>query len=103
MSVAAILSARPWVSSVWKTGQDSCRVIKQRLLEMILGVRIFLDVDDLEEIGDLEGYIMRSHTVLIYLSAGYSASKNVRARIRSVVSPTDCKCERRVDVTLNSL
>ena len=44
-------------------------MIKQRLLEMIPGVRIFLDVDDLEEIGDLEGYIARSHTVLIYLSA----------------------------------
>ena len=88
------------LNSVWRTGQDSCRVIKQRLLEMIPGVRIFLDVDDLEEIGDLEGYIMRSHTVLIYLSAGYSASKNVRARIRSVVSPARLAANANVELTL---
>lgn len=78
-------------------------MIKQRLLEMIPGVRIFLDVDDLEEIGDLEGYIARSHTVLIYLSAGYTASKNVRARIRPVVSAAYCKRESRADLALNSL
>ena len=54
-------------------------MIKQRLREMIPGVQIFLDVDDLEEIGDLEGYIERSQTVLLYLSAGYATSKNVYA------------------------
>ena len=63
--------------SVWKTGQDSCRVIKQRLGDMVQGIKIFLDVDDLEDIGDLEGYITRSEVVLVYLSAAYTSSKNV--------------------------
>ena len=66
-------------------------MIKQRLREMIPGVQIFLDVDDLEEIGDLEGYIARSETVLVYLSAGYTASKNVRALMRTM-SPESESC-----------
>jgi hypothetical protein len=41
------------------------RIVKQRLLEMIPDVQVFLDVDDLEEIGDLEGYIERSLSVLV--------------------------------------
>ena len=70
------------LNSVWRTGQDSCRVIKQRLREMVPGIRIFLDVDDLEDIGDLEGYIARSEVVLVYLSAGYTSSKNVRMHLQ---------------------
>ena len=52
-------------------------MIKQRLGDMVQGIKIFLDVDDLEDIGDLEGYITRSEVVLVYLSAGYTSSKNV--------------------------
>lgn len=37
------------VRSVWSTGQDQMRVVKQRLLEMVPNLRIFLDVDDLKE------------------------------------------------------
>ena len=33
------------------------RIVKQRLLEMMPDLSIFLDVDDLEDISDLEGYI----------------------------------------------
>ena len=36
--------------SVWGTGQDQMRIIKQRLLEMIPELSVFLDVDDLEDI-----------------------------------------------------
>ena len=50
------------------------RIIKQRLLEMLPDVRVFLDVDDLEEIGDLEGYIDRTTTILVYCSKGYFQS-----------------------------
>jgi hypothetical protein len=54
-----------FLSHVWGTGQDQMRIVKQRLLEMIPDVQVFLDVDDLEEIGDLEGYIERSLSVLV--------------------------------------
>jgi len=65
-----------FLSHVWGTGQDQMRIVKQRLLEMIPDLSVFLDVDDLEEIGDLEGYIDRTSTVLIYCSKGYFTSKN---------------------------
>ena len=42
-------------------------------------------VDDLEEIGDLEGYIDRASTILIYCSEGYFRSKNC---MRELVSTT---------------
>jgi hypothetical protein len=42
-------------------------------------------VDDLEEIGDLEGYIDRTSTILIYCSKGYFQSKNcVRELVATV-------------------
>ena len=42
-------------------------------------------VADLEEIGDLEGYIRRSVTILVYCSKGYFQSKNC---MRELVSST---------------
>lgn len=59
---------------VWSTGQDQMRIVKQRLLEMIPELSIFLDVDDLEDISDLEGYITKSKMVLIFCSQGYFRS-----------------------------
>ena len=57
------------------------RVTKQRLLEMLPGLQVFLDVDDLEDISNLQGYIERSHTILVYCSRGYFESKNVSVRL----------------------
>ena len=65
-----------FLSHVWGTGQDQMRIVKQRLREMIPEMNVFLDVDDLVQIGNLEGYIECSSTVLIYCSAGYFESKN---------------------------
>ena len=43
------------------------------------------DVDDLEEIGNLEGYIERTNTILVYCSRGYFNSKNcMRELVASV-------------------
>ena len=72
-----------FLSHVWGTGQDQMRIIKQRLKEMMPDIAVFLDVDDLEEIGDLEGYIDRTVTVLVYCSDGYFRSKNC---LREVVA-----------------
>ena len=66
-------------------GQDQMRIVKQRLLEMIPELSIFLDVDDLEDISDIEGYITRSEMVLIFCSQGYFRSKNCMREIRSSV------------------
>jgi hypothetical protein len=43
-----------FLSHVWSTGQDQAAVIKRQLVRMVHGMNIFLDVDDLEDIGALE-------------------------------------------------
>ena len=61
------------------------RIVKQRLLEMIPELQVFLDVDDLEDISDLEGYVEQSSAVLVFCSAGYFKSKNCMRELRSAV------------------
>ena len=59
---------------VWGTGQDQMRIVKQRLLEMIPALVVFLDVDDLEDIGNLPLYLDRTVTVLIFCSKVHASS-----------------------------
>ena len=37
-----------FLSHVWGTGQDQMRIVKQRLLEMMPDLSVFLDIDDRE-------------------------------------------------------
>jgi len=64
-----------FLSHVWHTGQDQMRVVKQRLLELLPDVKIFLDVDDLKE-GRGQEYLDRSTLVVIFVSDGYFVSPN---------------------------
>jgi hypothetical protein len=61
------------------------RVIRQRLQEMVPGMRVFLDVEDLEDISNLQDYILRSECVVVYCSEGYFKSKNCMIELRAAV------------------
>ena len=74
-----------FLSHVWSTGQDQVAVIKRQLLRMVHGLRVFLDVDDLEDIGALEKYIDESMVVLIFLSRGYFQSRNCLREVRAAM------------------
>jgi hypothetical protein len=65
-----------FLSHVWKTGQDQARVIKQLLKEVLPGIRVFLDVDELTDLSLLEHEIAASAKVLVFISQGYFESKN---------------------------
>jgi len=65
-----------FLSHVWKTGQDQVRMIKQLLKEVLPGIRVFLDVDDLTDLSLLEQEISASAKVLVFISQGYFESKN---------------------------
>ena len=43
-----------FLSHVWSSGQDQMATVKQELQLLLYGVSVFLDVDDLEEIGKLD-------------------------------------------------
>jgi len=65
-----------FLSHIWSSGQDQTANIKRMLQLLLPGANIFLDVDDLEEIGDLEKYVRASQCVLIFLSKDYFFSPN---------------------------
>ena len=51
------------------------RVVKQRLLEMLPELSVFLDVDDLNE-GKGAEFVDASHTTVVFCSEGYFRSAN---------------------------
>ena len=74
-----------FLSHVWGTGQDQCATIKRQLNLLMPGVKIFLDVDDLRNIGALEEYIESSAVVMIFVSKGYFTSKNCMREVRATI------------------
>jgi len=65
-----------FLSHIWSTGQDQAAIIKRQLQILIPGVEVFLDVDNLEEIGELEHYVDQTSSLILFLSRGYFYSAN---------------------------
>ena len=57
-----------FLSHTWKTGQDQVSVIKHQLRAVLPGVRVWLDVDELDDLGKLEEFVHGSAMVLVFLS-----------------------------------
>jgi len=83
LSIVLGLTWHLFNSHIWSTGQDAVKVIKGELKQLLPDIKIFLDVDDLKDIGALEEYIQRSQVVLFFLSQGYFRSKNCLREVRS--------------------
>ena len=65
-----------FLSHRWANGQDQARVIKQRLLEMLPGIAVFLDVDDLQRKRGKGAELVRScQHFLLFCSAGFFDSE----------------------------
>jgi len=75
-----------FLSHIWSSGQDQMATVKRCLTLLLPGVRIFLDVDDLEAIGNLGQYIKASSSVLIFLSKGYFFSGNCRKELEAALA-----------------
>jgi len=62
-------------------GQDPMRVVKQRLLEMLPGVRVFLDVDDLHrKVGKGAEELRRADKLLLFASDGFFGGEHAPSR-----------------------
>ena len=75
-----------FLSHIWGTGQDQCATIKRQLCLLLPGVSIFLDVDDLKDIGALEEYVDQSAVIMIFVSKGYFKSANCLREARCTVA-----------------
>ena len=51
-------------------------VVKRRMVQLLPEICIFLDIDDLAEIKDLEKYVEQTGCVLVFISRGYFYSTN---------------------------
>ncbi|KOO29834.1 polymorphic outer membrane protein [Chrysochromulina tobinii] len=61
-----------FLSHAWVTGQDQMRVVKQRLLDMLPTVHVFLDVDDAQRrVGKGAEVLNRSDKFLLFASDGF--------------------------------
>ena len=77
--VLTLVEGKRWhlfLSHNW-ANQDAVATIKRQLQLLLPGVRVFLDVDDLDSIDALEDHVRSSHVVLVLLgSALYFESHN---------------------------
>lgn len=73
-----------FLSHIWASGQDQVAVLKRQLQLVLPGIEVFLDVDDLHDIGALEQYVSESAVVLIFLSRGYFGSRNCMREVRAM-------------------
>ena len=63
------------IAYAWSSGQDQAKMIKQLLEEVLPGVRIFIDVDDMTDPAILEMEVEDSIRVLAFISSGFFESK----------------------------
>ena len=58
-------------SHTWGSGQNQMQALKKELLLLVPSMEVFLDVENLTSIGDLEQLVAKSDSVLIFLSRGW--------------------------------
>ena len=74
-----------FISYTWSSGQDQVRQVKQLLKEVLPGIRIFLDVDDLEDISVLNEEVEAAQLVLAFVSTGYFQSRPCQDELRYAI------------------
>jgi hypothetical protein len=75
-----------FLSHVWGTGQDSTHTIVRRMQLLVAGCKIWLDVDNMDNVGELEACVADATVFLIFLSKGYFQSANCRRELYSALS-----------------
>ena len=70
-----------FLSHVWKFGQDQAGTIKASLVALCPSIRVFLDVDDLGHLGELERHVSRADLFVVIVTEGYLSSFNCRREL----------------------
>jgi hypothetical protein len=60
-----------FLSHTWASGQNQMQALKKELQLLVPSMKLFLDVENLTDIGALEQLIKSSDSVLVFLSTGY--------------------------------
>jgi hypothetical protein len=74
-----------FLSHAQNKGQDQVAVVKAQLQHFLPSIRIFLDIDHLQEVHTLEALVESSRSVLLFLTTGCLCRHFVRTEIRTAV------------------
>jgi hypothetical protein len=74
-----------FMSHVWGTGQAKTHAITRKLQLFLPGLKVWLDVDELQDISKLEESVAESAVFILYYSKGYFKSKNCRREIYAAI------------------
>ena len=75
-----------FMSHVWSTGQATTHAIVRKTQAIFPGLKIWLDVDELDDISKLEESIEDSAIIVIFYSKGYFKSKNCRRELYCAIN-----------------
>jgi len=75
-----------FLSHKWDTGQEKVHTLVRMMQLYLQGVRVWLDVDDLEDIRKLEETVEESAVFILFYTDGYFASVNCRREIYAAVA-----------------
>jgi len=75
-----------FASHKWSTGQEKVHSLVQMLQLYLPGVKVWLDVDDLENIANLKKLVNESAIFILFYTDGYFASANCRREIYAAVA-----------------
>ena len=71
LQLTAGCSFHAFISHAWKTAQDQTHALVRSLQLLVPGILIWLDVDQLEDVGKLDEAVEMSMAFIIFLSKGY--------------------------------
>ena len=75
-----------FISHSWGTGQDQTHTLVRQMQLLLPGVRIWLDVDCLSDLGRLEESVADAMAFLVFLSVGYFKSPNCRRELYAALA-----------------
>lgn len=73
------------MSHTWHTGQSRTHAISRNLQRLLPRLKVWLDVDELHNVDDLEQSVSESAVFCLFYSAGYFGSVNCRKEIYAAV------------------
>jgi hypothetical protein len=75
-----------FLSHTWASGQNQMQALKKELQLLVPSMKLFLDVENLTNIGALEQLIESSDSVLVFLSAGYFERWNCLREVNEAIA-----------------
>jgi hypothetical protein len=74
-----------FLSHTWASGQNQMQALKKELQLLVPSMKLFLDVENLTNIGALEQLIKSSDSVLVFLSTGYFKRWNCLREVNEAI------------------